>query len=160
MTMSKSDRKVKWRNVSITPDNVDSYLQDLYDDTKAQYINQGVSFNKDDPYQMGLLRLTLLEPQAFSGLCKQLLAHYFKNKVVVAQEMGIVNIPPAHIKPSQNNTVVSETLTQNSAHINAQPSPPSPPAHTPQNTPAPTTRQSISRSPRGGQNGKLSGLME
>lgn len=99
--MSKSTRKEKWKNVSITPQNVDEYLTDLYNDTKAQYINQGVSFNKDDPYQMGLLRLALLEPQSFSGLCKQLMANYFANR----QQMQPVSVQPVYIQPQEKQTI-------------------------------------------------------
>ncbi|WP_422659055.1 hypothetical protein ACK8P5_00445 [Paenibacillus sp. EC2-1] len=83
------NRKLKWRNLSITQENVGEYLQDLYDETKGQYITQGVSFNKDDPYQMGLLRLALLEPQSFSGFCKHLLAKHFKSEGKTIKEMSL-----------------------------------------------------------------------
>lgn len=81
-------RKEKWKYVTVTSSNVDDYLNDLYHDTKAQHINQGVSFNKDDPYQMGLLRLALIEPQAFSGLCKKLLNLYFESKNMPIQNIS------------------------------------------------------------------------
>lgn len=153
--MNKMSRKEKWRNVSITQDNVDQYLQDLYDATKGQYINQGVSFNKDDPYQMGLLRLALLEPHAFSGLCKQLLANYFKNKSVVSQEMGIANIPHVHIKRSDEvqhqekheDNEPKDQSNQPEEHVNESVVPSTSPATTPP-----------PRKPSRG--GRLGGLME
>lgn len=151
-----SNRKAKWRNISITEENVDQYLQDLYDDTKGQYINQGVSFNKDDPYQMGLLKLALLEPQAFSGLCKQLLAHYFKNKSVVAQEMGIVNIPPVQIKTSVG---INDNLDKTEEIPQPMNNPAPPPVHKSDQPNEQPSRPPLSRKPRGG-SGKLSGLME
>lgn len=101
--MKKSDRKAKWRNVSITSHNVDEYLEDLRNDTKGQFINQGVSINKDDPYQMGLLRLALLEPQSFSGFMKQLLAdHFYKDGTPTFVPQTIPSPPPTQgeVKPS------------------------------------------------------------
>lgn len=74
------NRKEKWRNLSLNPANIDEYLTDLVKDTKSQYITQGVSFNKDDSYQMGLLKQTLLQHSSFSGLVKHLLMQYFHSQ--------------------------------------------------------------------------------
>ncbi|SMG52210.1 hypothetical protein [Paenibacillus aquistagni] len=76
--MSKS-RREKWRNLSLNSSNIDEYLTDLIEDTKSQYITQGVSFNKDDSYQMGLLKQALLQHSSFSGLVKHLLTLYFQS---------------------------------------------------------------------------------
>lgn len=88
MYLSKN-RKIKWRNFPITQENVDEYLQDLYDDTKGQYITQGVSFNKDNPYQMGLFRLVLLEPHSFSSTCKHLLEKHFESEGKTIKEISL-----------------------------------------------------------------------
>ncbi|MCM3635301.1 hypothetical protein [Paenibacillus camelliae] len=108
--MSRSSRKVKWKNVSITASNVDDYLNDLYHDTKGQYINQGVSFNKDDPYQMGLLKLALLEPFAFSGLCKQLLANHFASK----SQQAVTGFQPQHVELQEIEGFVPKPQTYES----------------------------------------------
>lgn len=74
------NRKLKWKNITLNQSNIDEYLQDLYDDTAGNYITQGVSFNKDDAYQMTLLRNSLITHGSFSGFIKSLLhAHFEKN---------------------------------------------------------------------------------
>lgn len=73
-------RKKKWRNVYvINQSNIDEYLVDLIENTKGQYITQGVSFNKDDSLQMGLLKQAILDHRSFSGLVKHLLTLYFQS---------------------------------------------------------------------------------
>lgn len=94
------DVEMNWKNVSLIKENVDCYLKGLYDGADGQFINLKVCFDKDDLCQIDLLRLALLEPQAFSGLCKQLLAHHFSNRQqwVMAQ--------PVHFQPE--TPVISE----------------------------------------------------
>ena len=76
---NKSTRKLKWRNTTLNSSNIDEYLQDLYDSTAGNYITQGVSFNKDDIFQMTLLKNVLVANGSFSGFIKQLLyAHFDK----------------------------------------------------------------------------------
>lgn len=77
---NKKWRKEKWQNRVLTSDNIDDYMQDLYDDTKGQYITQGVSFNKDDVFQMNLLKQALLSHGSFSGFIKHLMHSYFINQ--------------------------------------------------------------------------------
>ncbi|MBZ9536666.1 hypothetical protein KGR20_21110 [Cytobacillus oceanisediminis] len=69
--------KKKWAGVQLTDKNVDEYLYDL-SNGKARHITQGVSFNKEDPTQMNLLRLALIRHGSFSGLVKFMLAEIFK----------------------------------------------------------------------------------
>ncbi|OME54001.1 hypothetical protein BSK59_15585 [Paenibacillus odorifer] len=95
--MTKTSRKDKWRNVSLNESNIDHYLLDLIEDTKGQYITQGVSFNKDDSFQMGLLRQAILNHSSFSGLVKHLLTLYFSGQSVQP------NIH--HAVPQQQNTI-------------------------------------------------------
>lgn len=74
------NRKQKWRNITLNKANIDEYLQDLYNDTSGNYITQGVSFNKDDNFQMSLLRNALIAHGSFSGFVKSLLhAHFEKH---------------------------------------------------------------------------------
>lgn len=74
------NRKDKWRNTFITDGNVDEYVQDLCNDTKGRYINQGVSFNKNDSFQMDILKQVFLSHGSFSSLVKHLLhAHFTKD---------------------------------------------------------------------------------
>jgi len=89
-------RKAKWRNIPLSSDNIDEYLEDLYSTTKGQYITQAVSFNKDDSLQMGLLRNALLEHSSFSGLIKFLLQKHFSVQEAQAQHFqhqSIYNTP-------------------------------------------------------------------
>lgn len=72
------NRKDKWRNTFITDGNVDEYVQDLCNDTKGRYINQGVSFNKNDSFQMDILKQVFLSHESFSSLVKHLLHQHFK----------------------------------------------------------------------------------
>lgn len=81
-SMKKNNRKEKWRNVSLNHSNIDEYLVDLIEDTKGQYITQGVSFNKDDSFQMGLLKQAILDHSSFSGLVKHLLTMYFSGQSI------------------------------------------------------------------------------
>lgn len=54
--------------------DVDALIEDLISRTKGKYITQGVSFNKECPRQMALLRAALSESASFSGLVKEMLA--------------------------------------------------------------------------------------
>lgn len=78
----KNSRREKWRNITINESNIDEYLLDLIEDTKGQYITQGVSFNKDDSLQMGLLKQSILDHSSFSGLVKHLLTIYFSGQPI------------------------------------------------------------------------------
>ncbi|EJW14044.1 hypothetical protein M5X00_26485 [Paenibacillus alvei] len=101
----KISRKEKWRNQSLNPSNIDEYLTDLIEDTKGQYITQGVSFNKDDSYQIGLLKQALLQHSTFSGLVKHLLTQYFSGQQ--AQQMMVnpnfVPMPFSHTREIQQH---------------------------------------------------------
>lgn len=141
----KISRKEKWRNLSLNPTNIDEYLTDLIEDTKSQYITQGVSFNKDDSYQMGLLKQALLQHSSFSGLVKHLLTLYFSGQQVQQMTTAPTNFVPM-------------TFTQ-TREIQPQESTPPPQQQQPvvvtQQSPAPTVQRQP-QSPRQ-QQGKQEG---
>ena len=53
---------------------VDEMIEKMAKRTKGKYITQGVSFNKDCPRQMRMLKSALMSSASFSGLIKELLA--------------------------------------------------------------------------------------
>ncbi|TVX86057.1 hypothetical protein [Paenibacillus agilis] len=109
----KISRKEKWRNHSLNPSNIDEYLTDLIEDTKSQYITQGVSFNKDDSYQMGLLKQALLQHSSFSGLMKHLLTQHFASQQQVHAHIGQQTIAtPANFVPMTFTHTRVEASTQ------------------------------------------------
>lgn len=57
--------------------DVDYIIEDMINRTKGDYITQGVSFNKNTPRHMELLRYALDNSNSFSGLVKELLARQF-----------------------------------------------------------------------------------
>lgn len=57
-------------------------ISDMINRSKGKYITQGVSFNKDCPRQMGLLKKALMASVSFSGLGKELLALKFDEKYI------------------------------------------------------------------------------
>jgi hypothetical protein len=78
MQMKKNDDfKKKWRNRILTPENIDEYIDDLRKHKKSRYVTLGVSFNKEDNFQMNLLKQALLTHKSFSVFIKHLLAMYF-----------------------------------------------------------------------------------
>lgn len=109
----KNSRKEKWRNVSINPSNIDEYMIDLIEDTKGQYITQGVSFNKDDSFQMGLLKQSILNHSSFSGLVKHLLTVYFSGQQIQSPNT-ISSIPIAfhHTREVQESPPASREETK------------------------------------------------
>lgn len=111
------NRKQKWRNILISDENIDEYMEDLYNDTKGQYINQGVSFNKDDLFQMNILKETLLSHGSFSSLVKHLLhAHFSKDisnievKVTDTAENSTTEDTNIELKESVNTIVSKEPI--------------------------------------------------
>lgn len=54
--------------------SVEERIEEMKSRTKGKYITQGVSFNKNCPRQMSLLKLALENSVSFSGLIKELLA--------------------------------------------------------------------------------------
>lgn len=84
-------RKQKWKGIPLNRTNIDEYMDDLYDDTKGQYITQGVSFNKDDNFQMNLLKNALLAHGSFSGFVKHLMFSYFEDNDRLDDSIWIPN---------------------------------------------------------------------
>lgn len=78
--MDNKQFRAKWKNIPLTPVNVDEYLTDLGSKFAGDYITQGVSFNKQDPYQMDLLRQALLTHGTFSGFIKHMMSVYFNQQ--------------------------------------------------------------------------------
>jgi hypothetical protein len=55
-------------------------IDEMIKRNKGKYITQGVSFNKECPRQMELLKKSLMSSVSFSGLAKEMLALRFENK--------------------------------------------------------------------------------
>lgn len=62
--------------------NVDERIEKMKAKNKGRYLTQGVSFNKDCPRQMELLKFALENSVSFSGLVKELLALKFSGAEV------------------------------------------------------------------------------
>lgn len=117
-------RKLKWKGVPLNNKNIDEYMDDLYNDTKGQYITQGVSFNKDDNFQMNLLKNALLSHGSFSGFIKHLMYNYFEKNNRLDESIWIPNsneISATTLSPVQEpeneeleqiTETTQETLTQ------------------------------------------------
>lgn len=89
MPREKGWRQKKWRGIMLSESTVDEYVSDIREDTKGQYITQGVSFNKDDALQMNLFKQTLLTHSTFSGFVKHLLYNYFANEQQQKQQINV-----------------------------------------------------------------------
>ena len=62
-----------------TEEEVNKLIDEMVSRTKGKYITQGVSFNKECPRQMGMLKKALMSSVSFSGLAKELLALRFED---------------------------------------------------------------------------------
>lgn len=76
--MARKKKNSKWQGIPLNHTNIDEYMQDLRNETSGQYIAQAVSFNKDDNFQMNLLKNVLLSNGSFGGFVKQLLFTHFE----------------------------------------------------------------------------------
>lgn len=63
-----------------TEEEADQMIEKMIKRSKGKYITQGVSFNKDSPRQMELLKKALMSSSSFSGLVKELLAVKFSEE--------------------------------------------------------------------------------
>jgi len=63
-----------------TEEEVEQMIEKMIQRSKGKYITQGVSFNKDSPRQMELLKKALMSSSSFSGLIKELLAVKFSEE--------------------------------------------------------------------------------
>lgn len=61
-----------------TEQEVDKMIKEMRERTKGHYLTQGVSFNKNCPRQMNLLKQSLMYSNSFSGLIKEVLAVNFR----------------------------------------------------------------------------------
>ena len=59
--------------------DIDKVVDEMRKRTKGKYITQGVSFNKDSPRQIELLKFALENSDSFSGLVKETLAKMLDN---------------------------------------------------------------------------------
>ena len=130
-------RKLKWKGVHLNNKNIDEYMDDLYNDTKGQYITQGVSFNKDDNFQMNLLKNALLSHGSFSGFIKHLMYSHFERNNRLDESIWLPNSnefspPPAPTQESKNDNpeqvveVTQEFLVQDDAEEQDNPVSPAP----------------------------------
>lgn len=62
-----------------TEEEVDEIIQNLIENSKSVYIHQGVTFRKDSPSQLRLLKLALMSSYSFGGFVKDLLDEQFNN---------------------------------------------------------------------------------
>lgn len=92
-------RKTKWRGIILNKNNIDEYMNDLYEDTKGQYITQGVSFNKNDTFQMNLLKNALISHGSFSGFVKHLMHSYFEKNNENTGDVWIPNPTTEEVAP-------------------------------------------------------------
>jgi hypothetical protein len=60
-----------------TEEEVNQMVDEMIARTKGKYITQGVSFNKECPRQIGMLKKALMSSVSFSGLAKEMLALRF-----------------------------------------------------------------------------------
>lgn len=79
-------------------EEVDAMIEDMVKRSKGRYITQGVSFNKESPRQMDLLKKALMSSASFSGLGKELLAEKF-NGFDTTQRYPPQSIPVSPPKP-------------------------------------------------------------
>jgi hypothetical protein len=66
----------------INSSNIDSVINTFINDTSGRHITQGVSFSKNNPREVQLLRKALLEPYSFSSLIKMLLTERYEGRLV------------------------------------------------------------------------------
>lgn len=61
-------------------EEAEAMIQEMIKRTKNDYITQGVSFNKNKPRHMELLKFALMTSESFGGLMKELLAEKYNDK--------------------------------------------------------------------------------
>lgn len=74
---------------------VDEMIEKMARRTKGKYITQGVSFNKDCPRQMRMLKSALMSSASFSGLIKELLAVSEENhQPITIENTKVISFQP------------------------------------------------------------------
>ena len=58
-------------------EEVDKIIQELLTKSKSNHITQSVTFKKDSPRQMELLKFALMNSESFSALMKEFLAREY-----------------------------------------------------------------------------------
>lgn len=139
-------RKQKWKGVPLNHTNIDEYMKDLHNSTSGQYITQGVSFNKDDNFQMNLLKNALISHGSFSGFVKHILFTHFETHGKLADDIWLPNettseTPSTPVKEDEGTTVVEnqqkeliaevEEVVEQEKPVNKVEEAPLPPAPTP-----------------------------
>lgn len=81
-------------------EEVDAMIEDMVKRSKGRYITQGISFNKESPRQMNLLKKALMSSASFSGLGKELLAEKF-NRLENPQRP----LPQSKVIPAKPNNL-------------------------------------------------------
>lgn len=85
-------------------EEVDAMIEDMVKRSKGRYITQGVSFNKESPRQMNLLKKALMSSASFSGLGKELLAEKFNGLENPQRHLPQSKVIPAKPKNFGNFT--------------------------------------------------------
>jgi len=83
-----------------TEEEVEQMIEKMIQRSKGKYITQGVSFNKDSPRQMELLKKALMSSSSFSGLIKELLAIKFSGE---SQETTQIHQRQPQMQPKKIN---------------------------------------------------------
>lgn len=83
-----------------TEEEVNKMIGEMVNRTKGKYITQGVSFNKECPRQMGLLKKALMSSVSFSGLAKEILALKFNGEII---QSAVHNSFQETLKPKSKN---------------------------------------------------------
>jgi len=78
-------------------------IEDMKSRTKGVYLTQGVSFNKNSPRQMELLKFALENSDSFSGLVKELLAKMLDNGGIYHSGGASIVSQPQYSKPKSKD---------------------------------------------------------
>lgn len=90
-------------------EEVEKLIEEMKLRTKGNYITQGVSFNKDCPRQMDLLKNALMGSASFSGLIKELLALKYSNDNI---NTNVSKIEKTYIKEEKDSNHKEEVQSE------------------------------------------------
>ena len=110
--MARKKKSSKWQGIPLNHTNIDEYMQDLRNETSGQYIAQAVSFNKDDNFQMNLLKNVLLSNGSFGGFVKQLLFTHFERNGKLEDSIWQPNESSTNVQSNSLETQVVPQIAQ------------------------------------------------
>ncbi len=96
-------------------EEVDAMIQKLIDNTKGIYITQGVSFNKNKPKQLELLKFALMSSYSFGGYMKELITEKYHESNWVSVQ--IINKQNNNDNMNKMIEVESESVLNNIKEI-------------------------------------------